>query len=132
MYFNERRMQSFLLNVKRHPVLIRDIGRENGGGMIFLAETPHISEPKRQKKIQDDRDTSSINSWLTSSPSSECWESWSCSMMPASSSVGPFPTRTPPNFCVPCWVSPEHDEDTPVCSKDCSRFSAGLSSLFCD
>lgn len=69
---------------------------------------------------------------LTSSPSSECWESWSWSIMPASSSVGPLPTRTPPNFCVPCWVSPVHDEDTPVCSKDCSRFSAGVSSLFLD
>ncbi|TNN49590.1 hypothetical protein EYF80_040208 [Liparis tanakae] len=32
-----------------------------------------------------------------------CWERWSWSTMPVSSSVGPLPTRTPPNFCAPCW-----------------------------
>lgn len=38
---------------------------------------------------------------LTSSPSSEWVDNWSCWMISASSSVGPLPTRIPPKLCVP-------------------------------
>lgn len=52
-----------------------------------------------------DKQMKKENLSLTSGSSSKFWESWSCWMISASSSVGPLPTRIPPKFCVPCGKS---------------------------